>query len=79
MQNEELEKIQEEYYNEDLQKVQNSDFKRSWVKSSGFIFYLTLACFVLMTWGGCYKLYTKHFEKARVPVQESSKYTPVYK
>lgn len=79
MPNEELEQIEEKYYHEDLKKVENSDFTRSWVKSSPFIFYLSIACFVLMTWGGCYKLYNKRFEKPKVQVQESSKYTPVYK
>ncbi len=79
MQSEELEQIKDEHYQEDLKKLENSDFKKSWVKSSPFIFYLSIACFVLMTWGGCYKLYTKKYEQAKVPVQESSKYTPVYK
>ena len=80
MEHEELEQIKEQHYQDDLKKVENSDYKKSWVKSSGFIFYLTLGCFFLMTWGGCYKLYTKRFEKPnKVAVQESSRYTPVYK
>lgn len=79
MQHEELEQIKEQHYQDDVKKIENSDFKKSWVKSSAFLFYLSLACFILMTWGGCYKLYTKKYEKPNVPVQESSKYTPVYK
>ncbi len=79
MQNEELEQLKEQHYQEDLKKVENSDFKKSWVKSSAFVFYLTLACFFLMTWGGCYKLYTKRYEKPTVHIQESTQYTPAYK
>jgi len=80
MQNEELEHLKEQHHQEDLKKVQNSDFKNSWAKSSPYIFYLSIACFVLVTWGGCYRLYTKRFEKpSKVVVRESSKYTPVYK
>ncbi|MFV0606874.1 MAG: hypothetical protein ACK5NK_13655 [Niabella sp.] len=79
MQNEELEQIKEENYQKDLKAIENKDFKKSWVKSSPFIFYLSIACFILMTWGGCYRLYTKRYEKPKVQVQESTKYTPVYK
>lgn len=66
-------------YHEELKKVQDSDFTHNWVSSSGFLFYLQVACFVAFTFGGCYMLYTKRYEKIDVPVQESSLYTPKYK
>jgi hypothetical protein len=66
-------------YHEELKKVQESDFTHNWVSSSGFLFYLQVACFVAFLFGGCYMLYTKRYEKIDVPVQESSQYTPKYK
>ncbi|MFT3675223.1 MAG: hypothetical protein QM781_04935 [Chitinophagaceae bacterium] len=66
-------------YNEELKKVQDKDFTHSWVSSSGFIFYLSVFCLVAFAFGGCYKLYTKRFEKPKVVVQESTLYTPKYK
>lgn len=66
-------------YNEELQKVQDKDFTHSWVSSSGFVFYLSLACLIAFSFGGCFKLYTKSYEKPRVTIQESSLYTPKYK
>ncbi|MFN4313769.1 MAG: hypothetical protein ACK4E0_05715 [Chitinophagaceae bacterium] len=66
-------------YNEELQKVQDKDFTHSWVSSSGFVFYLSLACLIAFSFGGCFKLYTKRYEKPRVTIQESSLYTPKYK
>lgn len=79
MQNQETEQLKEQYYREDLEKIDRNDLKKSWVSSSPYIFYLSVACIVLMTWGGCYKLYTKRFEKPQVSVQESTLYKPVYK
>lgn len=66
-------------YNEELQKVQDKDFTHSWVSSSGFVFYLSLACLIAFSFGGCFKLYTKRYDKPRVTIQESSLYTPKYK
>ena len=66
-------------YKKELQKVQDSDFTHSWVSSSGFLFYLQIACLVAFLFGGCYMLYTKRFEKPEVKIQESSQYTPQYK
>lgn len=66
-------------YQEELKKIQDSDFTHNWVSSSGFLFYLQVACFVAFIFGGCYMLYTKRYEKIDVPVQESSLYTPKYK
>ena len=63
----------------ELQKVQDSDFTHNWVSSSGFLFYLQVACLVTFILGGCYMLYTKRFDKQNVPVQESTLYTPKYK
>ncbi len=66
-------------YHEELQKVQDKDFAHSWVSSSGFLFYLQVACIVAFVFGSCYMLSTKRFSKTEVPVQESSQYTPKYK
>lgn len=66
-------------FQQELKKVQDKDFAYNWVSSSAFIFYLSVACLVAFTFGGCFKLYTKRFEKPEVTVQESSLYTPKYK
>ena len=66
-------------YQQELKKVQDRDFAHSWVSSSAFLFYLQIACIVAFVLGGCYKLYTKRFEKPEVKVQESTLYTPKYK
>ena len=66
-------------YQQELKKVQDSDFTHSWVSSSGFLFYLQVACMVAFVLGGCYMLYTKRFDKAHPKVQESTLYTPKYK
>lgn len=66
-------------YQQELQKVQDRDFTHNWVSSSGFLFYLQIACVVAFVLGGCYMLSTKRFNKPEVPVQESTLYTPKYK
>ena len=69
-------------YHEELQKVQDRDFTHNWVSSSAFIFYLSIACLIAFSFGTCFKLYTKNYEKSghgEVTVQESKKFTPVYK
>jgi hypothetical protein len=69
-------------YMEELKKVHDRDFMHNWVSSSGFLFYLQVACMVAFLFGGCYMLYTKRFDKSRqteVKVQESTLYTPKYK
>jgi hypothetical protein len=66
-------------YQEELEKIQDKDFTHSWVSSSGFLFYLQLACLLAFILGGCYMLGTKRYNKIDVPVQESSTYTPKYK
>jgi hypothetical protein len=66
-------------YQHELQKVQDKDFTHNWVSSSAFLFYLQIACVVAFVLGGCYMLSTKRFEKPKVPVQESTLYTPKYK
>lgn len=68
-----------EEYKKELEKIQDNDFTHSWVASSGFLFYLQVACVVAFVLGGCYNLYTKRYDKIEVPVQESSLYTPKYK
>jgi hypothetical protein len=66
-------------YQEELIKIQDKDFTHNWVSSSGFLFYLQLACLLAFILGGCYMLGTKRYNKIDVPVQESSTYTPKYK
>ncbi len=66
-------------YQQELQKIHDKDFTHNWVSSSGFLFYLQIACFVAFVLGGCYMLYTKRFDKPEVKVQESTLYTPQYK
>jgi len=66
-------------FQQELQKVQDSDFTHNWVSSSAFLFYLQIACIVALIFGSCYMLATKRFDKPNVPVQESSLYTPKYK
>lgn len=79
MEQNELDLLKEQEYQEELAKKDKKDYRYNWVSSSRFVFYLSAACLILMTWGGCYKLYTKRFEKPKVVVQESSLYTPQYK
>lgn len=69
----------QEEYKKELEKIQDKDFTHSWVSSSGFLFYLQVACLVAFVLGGCYKLYNNRYEKIEAPVQESSLYTPKYK
>lgn len=66
-------------YQQELKKVQDKDFTHSWVSSSGFLFYLQIACFAALVFGMCYMLYTKRFSKPEVTIQESTLYTPQYK
>ncbi|ANH81288.1 hypothetical protein A8C56_10090 [Niabella ginsenosidivorans] len=74
-----VEHIKEQEYEQELHQAQRKDFKFSWVSSSAYLFYLTITCLILFTWGGCYRLYTKRFEKPKVTIQESTLYTPKYK
>ncbi len=73
--------VYQQEYHEELQKVQDRDFTHNWVSSSAFIFYLSVFCLVAFLFGSCFKLYNKSYEKTsyKVEVQESTKYTPVYK
>ena len=66
-------------YQQELQKIQDKDFTHNWVSSSAFLFYLQVACMVAFVLGGCLMLYTKHFDKPTVKVQESTLYKPQYK
>ena len=66
-------------YQQELKKVQDSDFTHSWVSSSGFIFYLSVFTLVAFLFGASYMLYSKRFDKPQVKVQESTLYTPQYK
>lgn len=66
-------------YQDELKKVQDKDVAHNWVSSSGFIFYLSVACIAALVLGSCYKLYNKRFHKPEVTIQESTLYTPKYK
>jgi hypothetical protein len=66
-------------YQEELKKVQDKDVAHNWVSSSAFLFYLSIACIVMMSFGSCFKLYNKRFEKPDVSVPGNTLYTPVYK
>ena len=66
-------------FQQELEKVQDSDFTHNWVSSSAFLFYLQIACVVALIFGSCYMLATKRYDKPNVPVQESTLYTPKYK
>lgn len=66
-------------YQQELEKIERSDFKHSWISSSGFLFYLQVGCLVAFLFGTCAMLYTKRYQKITAPVQESSLYTPKYK
>ncbi|GAB3010598.1 hypothetical protein GCM10027051_10670 [Niabella terrae] len=74
-----VDKLKQQEYEESLEQYEKKDITKSWVTASAYIFYLSIACFVLMTWGGCYRLYTQRFEKPKVTVQPSTLYTPKYK
>jgi hypothetical protein len=75
----ELDLQKQKKYQEELGKAERIDYSKSWVSSSRFLFYLCLACLILITWGGCYRLYVNKYEKPKVQVQESTLYTPQYK
>jgi len=66
-------------FQQELEKIQDRDFTHNWVSSSAFLFYLQIACIVALIFGSCYMLATKRYEKPKVPVQESTLYTPKYK
>ena len=75
-----MDQIHDEYH-EELQKVQDKDFAHDWVSSSGFLFYLSVACIIAFVFGSCYHLYTKRFTNSKpdhITVQESTLYTPKY-
>jgi hypothetical protein len=66
---------------EQLEKdPRDKDFKRSWVNSSVFLFYLQVFCVLAFVLGGCYSLYTHHYKgKPKVEVPSNTLYTPQYK
>jgi len=71
----------QEEYKQELEKVQDRDFKHNWVSSSAFLFYLTVFCVLAFAFGSCYKLYTKSYEKIKIEatVPGNTEYTPKYK
>ncbi|WEK33844.1 MAG: hypothetical protein P0Y53_15240 [Candidatus Pseudobacter hemicellulosilyticus] len=58
----------------------DKDFKRNWVNSSSFLFYLQVFCVMAFVLGGCYSLYKAGYKgKPEVTIQPSTQYTPEYK
>jgi len=58
----------------------DKDFKRSWVNSSVFLFYLQVFCVLAFVLGGCYSLYTHRYKgKPKVEVPANTQYTPQHK
>ncbi|WP_205510698.1 hypothetical protein [Longitalea arenae] len=58
----------------------DKDFKRSWVNSSVFLFYLQVFCILAFVLGGCYSLYAHRYKgKPKVEVPGNTQYTPQYK
>jgi hypothetical protein len=58
----------------------DKDFKRNWVNSSVFLFYLQVFCIVAFVLGGCYSLYAHRYKgKPEVNVPGNTLYTPQYK
>jgi hypothetical protein len=56
------------------------DIQTSKPSTSRFFFLLGFFGFFIFAWAGCYSLYTRSFQKADVPVNESSLITgPKYK
>ena len=66
---------------ENLEKdYSDKDFKKSWVNSSVFLFYLQVFCILAFVLGGCYNLYTHRYKgKPKVEVPANTLYTPQYK
>lgn len=58
----------------------DKDFKRNWVNSSVFLFYLQVFCILAFVLGGCYGLYSKRYKgNEQVNVPGNTLYTPQYK
>jgi hypothetical protein len=58
----------------------DKDFKRNWVNSSVFLFYLQVFCIMAFVLGGCYSLYAHRYKgKPEVNVPSNTLYTPQYK
>jgi hypothetical protein len=56
------------------------DFRRNWVNSSVFLFYLQVFCIVAFVIGGSYSLYKHRYKgKPEVNVPGNTLYTPTYK
>lgn len=56
------------------------DLLFSWVSTSRFLYYCTLAIYAALILGGCYKLYERRYEgKPNVEVPANTKYNPEYK
>jgi len=72
--------LNQQEYQEELQKVHDRDFTHDWVSSSAFLFYLQLVCGLLLVVGACIALYAHRYEgKPDITVPENTLYTPKYK
>ncbi|MDI9357651.1 MAG: hypothetical protein QM528_01745 [Phycisphaerales bacterium] len=59
---------------------QQYDFTYSWVKTSRFIYYLSVALLVAFIFGNCFRLYRQRYKgKPDIEIQGSTKYVPEYK
>jgi hypothetical protein len=58
----------------------DKDFRKNWVNSSRFLFYVTVLCFLAFVVGCSYRLYKQRWKgKPDVEVPESTQYNPQYK
>ena len=73
--------LHQQEYHEELEKIQDRDFTHNWVSSSAFIFYLSVFCLLAFSFGSCFKLYTKGYDRSRydVTAPDNTKYVPAYK
>lgn len=56
------------------------DFTRDWVKSSRFLFYLTIFSFLMFVFSCSFRVYKQGYKgKPDIEIQGSTKYTPEYK
>lgn len=65
--------------NRKLPLIENDlDIRTSKTSTSRFFFLLSFFGMFIMTWAGCYNLYTHSYKSADVKVQPSSLYNPQY-
>jgi len=63
-----------------LKDNSRKDFKKSWICTSRFLFYVSILGTLAFVSGACYRLYQQRYMgKPNVEIQSSTKYTPEYK